>query len=122
MVKFNKKIHFHGNPCRKCGNTMRYKKNYKECVHCKLEKRKEYYQENREREIARAIQWQKDNPERAKEIHDKFLANNPGYHTKWQRSNPEKVAKYVKKYRDRINREKKEQIEKYFKELEQLTK
>jgi len=51
---------------------------------------KKYYQEHREEEIKKAIQWEKDNPERKRE-----------YNKKWQKENPEKIKASVKKRQER---------------------
>ena len=44
---------------------------------------KKYYQNNKEKIIARSMRWQKDNPEKANGYTRKWAKNNPVYHRKW---------------------------------------
>lgn len=62
------------------------------------------YAANRDFELARVSQWQKDNPEKRREMHKKFRANNPDYYKDW----PKRDVKKTKLKRDKHYAKKKD--------------
>lgn len=85
--------------CRECRNI------YKKKQHIKMDaiervQRKQYYADNRERELASVKQWRIDNPEKVKARNDKWRADNPEQHKenhkKWALANMEHLRQYRK--------------------------
>lgn len=79
-----------------------------------------------ERAIAKLMQWRLDNPERMKELQQKWLENNKGYHKEWYKANKERVKKahqkYYKKNREKILARNKEWQKKNRKKFAEMNK
>ena len=112
---------YHGQPCKYCGSTLRYKSG--SCIACTKRRANKYrrdnpekerirnkktYQDNRENEIERKRLWYQTNKERAKANTKAWRDNNKDkvreYSRKWKKNNPEKILESARDYR-RNNRE-----------------
>lgn len=61
----------------------------------KLKRRRELYQLNREKFLAKAKKWQKNNPEKVKETRKNWQKNNPNYKKDYFKKNPEKAKEQI---------------------------
>ena len=94
--------HYHGNPCKKCGDTLRYKSNYS-CVKCNRAYGLKWKRENYERKIKNDRLWRKNNLEKAIEATRKWFKKNPERHREYAREfrkrNPESARASVNRWR-----------------------
>ena len=64
--------------------------------------RQAYYKLNKEKIIATAKKWQKENPERTKETHKRYIEKHRELANervrKWQKANPERYRESQRKY------------------------
>lgn len=67
-------IHYIGNPCKNCRRRIRYVKSGN-CVLCRSNRRKQRYQNNRDRELEQMKKWYQNNKERKLEYNKLFYDN-----------------------------------------------
>lgn len=73
------------------------------CRGCQKEVRRDWYERNREHEIAKSVQWARENPEKAREKDKRRAIARPGRTTararKWRQDNPERAAEFSRKWK-----------------------
>lgn len=74
-----------------------------DCATCDNARRKQYYQNNKEKVKATAHKWQEENPEKARAAWRRYYRNHKEEcqtrHKKWWKDNPDKTAAYDAKKR-----------------------
>lgn len=68
------------------------------------EKRKEYYQKNKDKFNKAQLKWRKKNPEKVAEYTKNWISKNKekwnSYQKNWKKNNPEKVLEHKKKHEE----------------------
>lgn len=86
---------YHGHPCRRCGETLRYIKTGR-CADCQ----KRHYQDNRDRLLDYRRQYHQDNRERNHERKRRNRANNPESGKRYYQENRDRIRQQQTERRD----------------------
>lgn len=73
------------------------------CRDCQKKLRRDWYERNREHEIAKAAQWALENPEKIRDMERRLALAQPGRTTasarKWRQENPERAAEFSRRWK-----------------------
>ena len=99
-----------------------------QCKECESKQRKQHYEENRERLIKTAKEWNNNNKERVKENHREYLKNNReklnAYAIEWANNeeNRDRIKEYRNKYSKTWRSNNKDKIKKYLEANKEKTR
>lgn len=97
-------VHFVGNPCKTCGNCIRYVKSNK-CLMCVKEYSAKIYKENKTNVLASSRRWKRNNKKEKQEYDRIWYIHNREHSLDrskiWQKNNPERKRATDHSYRAR---------------------